>query len=489
MSEPTINFTLKSQNVRFSVPAELIKKNLKLAQKLVEKLKKQTSEAIAAIKADLSINPQEKLLQVQKLIRNVETFQKKLAQTAEKDRDYRSRLVKRADHIGRLQEFTSGGTDNDEDRTLDLHHEGLIEWYRQEIDLLVVDYLLKSNTCKEHNIGIQLMKQLDESSIASLLPLIDIEVYESFNKVFMSITNDHDLEPVSAWFNENKASLKRINSNLAFEIHMCRFLSMIEKNDVYEAIKYCKKNLAVYSERSQYTDAEMGNYETNLKRLTEVGSPLLFYSIPCKSGIEPRSKPTGKTSWFNLLNPCFPQSTYGQFDTLGQAMETERWGELSRCFINDFTKIFNIPKTYPLLVYLSAGLSSLKTKSCYCDDENTVFKQAKEKETFTMHLDSNLSRNLALRGPNQYYKLLNKTNQCPVCSPELFRLSESLPFTQLVTSIFENPYKLPNGNIYHFDKLLNLPDNDELLIRDGKVKDPLTQEVFFIDDFVRVFPA
>lgn len=489
MSEPTINFTLKSQNVRFSIPAELIKKNLKLAQKLIEKLKRQTADAIATIKADTSTSSQDKLVQVRKLIQNVEVFQKKITQAAEKDQDYRLRLVRRAEHISGLQEFTTGRTENEEDEILDLHHDGIIEWYRKETDLLIVDYLLKSNTSKEHNIGSELIKHLDNSSTSLLKPLIDVEVYESFNKVYMSITNDHDLEPVLAWYNENKASLKRINSNLAFEIHMCRFLSMIENNVVYEAIKYCKDYLAVYSERNQYTDGDMANYENNLKRLTEVGAPLLFYSLPPSAGASSQYQTSGNKSWLSLLNTSFPQSTYTQFDTLGQAMETERWGELSRCFIDDFTKIFNIPKTYPLLVHMSAGLSSLKTKSCYCDEENTIFKHPKDRENFPMHLDSNLSRNLALRGPNQYYKLLNKTNQCPVCSPELYRLSESLPFTQLVTSIFENPFKLPNGNIYHFDRLLNPADNDDLLIRNGKVKDPLTQEVFFIDDCVRVFPA
>lgn len=489
MSEPTVDFTLKSQSVRFSIPAELIRKNFKLTQKLIEKLKKQTADAIASIKVDLNIKPENKLLQVRRLIRNVEAFQKRLSQAAERDQDYRSRLKTRVDHIYQLKNYTIIGKDHDAEEVLDLHQDGLIEWYRQETDLLVVDYLIKSNTSKKGNTGIELMKQLDRSNTTPLEPLIDVEVYESFNRVFISITNDHELEHVSAWFNENKVALKRVNSNLEFEIHMCRFLSMMENNEVYAAIAYCKAHLAIYSDRSHYSEADMANYENNLKRLTRIGSPLLFYAIPVSQTDDRRLKGTEKSAWNGLLNTYLPKSSSVLFGNYGLALKSERWGELSRCFINDFTKIYNIPKSYPLLVHLSAGLSSLKTKSCYCDAENTVFEGNKKQRIFPMHLDSNLLRNLALRGPNQYYKLLKKTNQCPVCSPELFRLSENLPFTQLVTSIFENPFKLPNGNIYHFDKLLNPSYNEELLIRSGKIKDPLTQEIFFIDDCVRVFPA
>lgn len=487
MSEPTVNFTLQTQNVRFSVPAELIKKNFKQVQKLIEKLKKQAAEAIATIKNDPNVEPSVKLAMVQKISRQVIAFQKKLSQAEEKDKAFRSRLVKRADHIQRIQEFTTRDKDDDEG-VLDLHNDGLISWYREENNVLIVDYLLKSNTCKDHNMGTELMKQLDAAG-TPLSSLIDVEVYEMFNKVFISINEDHDLEPITAWFNENQTSLKRIHSNLPFEIHLCKFLSMIEKCSVYEAIEYCKCNLATYCDRSRYDDADMANYESNVRRLTEVGSPLLFFAIATSKDTKAALNDGKSQSWFSLLDSSFPESNFVSFGSYSRLMESQRWNELSRCFITDFTKIYNIPQTYPLLVHLSAGLSSLKTKSCYCNDDNTIFKNKGNEDLFIMHLDSNLSRNLALRGPNQYYKLLQKTNECPVCSPELFRLSQNLPYTQLVTSIFENPFKLPNGNIYPFDKLLNPADHNELLIRNGKVKDPLSQETFFIDDCVRVFPA
>ena len=59
--------------------------------------------------------------------------------------------------------------------------------------------------------------------------MIDYDLLENFNKVFVSIINNHDLSLIVGWFNENKNLLNKINSNLEFEINYCKFLTLIEK--------------------------------------------------------------------------------------------------------------------------------------------------------------------------------------------------------------------------------------------------------------------
>lgn len=494
MSEPTINFSIQSQHALFSVPNELIKKNFKLIQKQVEKQKKQITDEITKIKKDPSLTSQQKLAIVRKLIKNFESLQKKLDQAIKRDEDYRNRFRARARHLEKLSAFavskskTKGEDDDsqDEDAVLDLHNENLINWYREMANLLIIDYLIKCNSRRDSNLGIELMNSLKASSFPQIADLIDYDVYENFNQVFLSINEDHDLEPVTAWYNDNRNSLKRINSNLQFEIHYCKYFSMVENGDALEAIAYCKTNLAPYASKSNYSEDDVLNYQRNRKRLTEVGAPLVYVSS-WTSYLKPSSR---STPWLAFFKNEDPASKLNENRSLNISFSQDRWRGLSQCFTEDFTKIYGLSNTHPLLVYLSAGISSLKTKSCYCNHENTIFKSSNTQEA-SLNLDSNSWRDLSLRGPNQYYKLLHKINQCPVCSPELFRLSQNLPFAQLITSIFENPFKLPNGNIYPFDKLLNSPEKsqNESLVRKGKVQDPLTQETFFIDDCVRVFPA
>lgn len=494
MTEPTINFSVQIQHAQFSVPTELLKKNFKLIQKLVEKQKKQVTEEIARIKSDPTLEKTQKLETIRKLIKNFESLQRKIELAIKKDEDLRSRFRARSEYLGRLEKFTLSAPHDDpdeaislgNDQVLDLHNENLIHWYREVTNLLIIDYLIKSNNHRDSNLGIKLMKSLQASSFPQLSDLIDYDVYKNFNEVYLSINDDHDLEPITAWYNENRNSLKRINSNLQFEIHYCKYLSMVEKGDVLDAIAYCKAYLAPYASKSMYDPGDLINYHDNRKRLTEVGAPLV-----CVSFLQLPSRSTYlKGSWTSLFSADSKLADPPSYQNFNKVFSEDRWRGLSQCFTEDFTKIYGLSKTYPLLVYLSAGISSLKTRSCYCNRQNTIFESQSGGEP-TLNLDSNSWRDLSLRGPNQYYKLLHKINQCPVCSPELFSLSQNLPYAQLITSIFDNPFKLPNGNIYAFDKLLNPPDkvHGEILARNGKVQDPLTQEIFFIDDCVRVFPA
>ena len=106
----------------------------------------------------------------------------------------------------------NNSTTTDDDKLLDFHNPNLINWYRDQTNLLIVDYLIKSNTRTRFedngednpgNIGLLLLKNLTKTN-PKLLKLIDYDLLENFNKVFVSIINNHDLSLIVGWFNENK---------------------------------------------------------------------------------------------------------------------------------------------------------------------------------------------------------------------------------------------------------------------------------------------
>lgn len=555
MTEPTLNFHIQTHQNQFKIPHELIKKNFKLVQKLIEKQRKQLLDDINKIKKCKTTSPSFKLELIQKLIRNFESFMKKLQNFITKDEEFRSRLLARLENLAELQQYVITNNDNqdgqnheeggdnnnnttttDDDKLLDFHNPNLINWYRDQTNLLIVDYLIKSNTRTKfndmgedeepENIGLLLLKNLSKTN-PKLLKLIDYDLLENFNKVFVSIINNHDLSLIVAWFNENKNLLNKINSNLEFEINYCKFLTLIEKGDINEAINYSRENLSAYGNKENYqqTQASNGNnsttngdtsnvnHLTNLERLKGLGGLLVFRSMESNNHNDLNNS---NSNDIPLSSKLMLNST--PFKDYQKLLSNERWESLAQCFIENFTKLYGISKNFPIYIYLSAGLSSLKTKSCYHNVENTIFKHFVGKDTDDDGdeklvdeevIDRNLSFVLAeattsnsgklllndpkYRGPNHYYKLLNKINNCPICSPELFKLSQNLPYAQLITSIFNNPFKLPNGNIYPFDKLLAPTDKylseKNTLLRANKVKDPLTREIFTIDSCVRVFPA
>lgn len=525
MGEPTVNFHVQVRLPQFKIPTELIKKNFKSIQKLIEKQKKQVTDEITKINKNQALPTAVKLQLVRKLIAGFEQFQKKLTDAIQKDEEYRERLIARKEHLLRLNDFvkkeeqqeienddegehqesTVEGSANNLVSTdtekgansaalpgeLDLSNYSLINWYREEMNLLLVDYLIRSNIGeraskeKGDNLGITLLESLSAKS-PGISKLIDFDVYEEFNKVYTLIIISHDLNDVINWFNENKLLLKKINSNLEFEIKYCRLLSLIEKNQVSEAIRYSQENLSMYGNKENYNDFDMAKHPTNLNKLKSIGGLLLYLSI----------NESSNTFSSNLV---INSNGYKEHEKL---LSHGRWDSLAQCFLDDFNTLYGILKNYPLFVYLSAGLSSLKTKSCYCNEKNTVWKSSadhKDEDTAQSNNTKNLPTSKRLRGPNQYYSILSKVNNCPVCSPELFALSKNLPYAQLITKIFNNPRKLPNGNIYPFDMLLHpelqpgiLPETLESrkqLLDVDKIKDPLTNEIFNCKDCVRVYPA
>lgn len=499
MSEPTLNFHVQTQLTNLKVPTELIRKNFKSIQKLIEKQKRQVTNEISNIKKNPNLPATIKLEMIRKLIKGFESFEKKLEAAVKKDKEYRSRLDARLENLQELTKYTITretkpevkDDDNehaiidddepttkemkqDDDKVLDLHNTNLINWYRDQTNLLIIDYLIKSNVSSERSVGLKLLKSLSASS-PKYMKLIDYDLFDTFNKVFVSILERHDLSLVIAWFEDNRSSLKKIASNLEFEINYCRFLSLIEEGRTDEAINFSREKLSPGGNRNNYQDNEVGNYDKNLTTLKEIGGLLVYLAInetPSVSDLD-----SGSFSTSLVKN----SKRFHEYEKL---LSDDRWVNLSECFIENFTKLYGISKNYPLFIYLSAGLSSLKTKSCYCNRENTIFVDDKRPVD-----EIQSSNNRKLRGPNYYYRLLKKINNCPVCSPELFKLSRNLPYAQLITNIFNNPYKLPNGNIYPMDKLTTSDDLRNLTSSICKIKDPLTSEIFSVSDCVRVYPA
>lgn len=423
-----------------------------------------------------AITAEQKLAIVRKLVRQFEQTQRKLKILMDRDCDYRNRLAARVARLSQLKEFTIKAKNSEEDdMELDFHSEDFINWLRDEANVLIIDYLLKSNMSRGSNVGAIVAEKISNIAKSPIKALLDCDVYESYNRVFLSIVENHDLEQITAWYNDNRNALKKIGLNLQFEIHYCRFLYLLNQNSLFEAIAYSKQNLAPYAQKLSYSPEEEINYESNLERLSEVGAPLTF-----SASMFPPKHSSNSLGALLLSQADVPHASKPLSGSRKQA--EQRWSRLAECFTKDYTRTFGISQTYPLLIYLSAGLSCLKTKLCYCNSANTIFTSESDSETTTSKMGRS-SKDLLFRGPNFYYDKLKKTNQCPVCSPELYAMSRTLPYGLLITSIFNDPMMLPNGNIYLFAKL---PKTGELL---DFTRDPLTEETFPLEDCVRVFPA
>ena len=494
MTESTLNFHIQTSIYLFKIPTELIRKNFKTTQRLIEKQKRSTEDEIKKVMKSTTISAKEKLDRVRTIRKSFEDFQNRLRLLVDKDEMYSRRILARLKQLTELAQYAivdrqtppdSDGlskqdemptkTDND-DKRLNLHDIGLMNWYRDQTNILVIEYLIKCNTRSGTNLGLKFLGNISQLN-PNFMELIDYDLYDNMNKILLSIIQGHDLSLVISWVNNNKAFLKKINSNLEFEVNYCKLLSLIDEGDMNEAINFSQRNLSHYGNFNNYNREGLINHGKNLAKLKEIGGLLVYVAV--NNSISENSY-SGNIARRSL-----------QFYRYQTLLSRERWESVAKCFVDDFTSLYSIPEDHPLFIYMSAGLSSLKTKSCYYNTENTIFRSSEDRKNDNLIVKN--SKNKKYRSPNYYYLLLNKINHCPVCSPELFKLSKSLPYAQLITSIFNNPFKFPNGNIYAFDKLISpsgkfLSERNTLL-REGKVKDPLTKEVFSIANCTRVYPA
>lgn len=125
-----------------------------------------------------------------------------------------------------------------------------------------------------------------------------------------------------------------------------------------------------------------------------------------------------------------------------------RWDHLSTLFVNTHHALYSLPVRPLLHIALSAGLSSLKTPSCH----SSVTSSSSNANSST-------------------------TTVCPICSTELNDLALNVPYAHHTKSHVENdPVVLPNGRIYGRDRLMAM--SAKVGMPDGKVKDPITGQMF-----------
>jgi macrophage erythroblast attacher len=133
------------------------------------------------------------------------------------------------------------------------------------------------------------------------------------------------------------------------------------------------------------------------------------------------------------------------------------WQKLANSFVLAHHKLYNIPAAPLLHIALSAGLSALKTPSCYSN---------------------------VVRPPMNFFSEIS-TPLCPICSPELNGLARDVPYAQHVRNIVDDPVALPNGRVYSQANLELWGKKQG--VSPGKVRDPLTMEEWDVGDLRKVF--
>ncbi|CAI2037430.1 hypothetical protein SEUBUCD646_0I00810 [Saccharomyces eubayanus] len=509
-NEPDVDFHLKLNQQLFHIPYELLSKCVKHTQATIYKETKFLHEHISTLNEIFEHNDVEHdrlaLAKINELIRKIDHMEKFLNIQAKSHCEILNRIKKRLEFFHELKDIKSRNNEIPLNENNPDMRNKLIRWYQSYTNILIGDYLTRNNPIKynsetnEHwNSGVVFLKQ------TQLEDLIDYDVLLEANKISTSLLNDHDLLPLISWVNENKKTLTKTSSMLEFQARLQEYIELLKAGNYIDAIICFQKYLLPFIE-SNFTDLKLASgllifikYCNKQKPNSSSGSRLDTEDIKSKN------LPMNKDQIFqHFFHKCLPRDTSdpetnttdydksslisshnGDFERYLKLLDDERWSVLNNLFLKDFYSMYGISQNDPLLIYLSLGISSLKTRDCLnpSDDE-----ERNEGTEITATPENDL-------GHLQIFTLHSlKRKNCPVCSETFKPVTKSLPFAHHIQSqLFENPILLPNGNVYDSKKLTKLAKalkkQNLISLSPGQIMDPVDMKVFCESDSIKMYPT
>lgn len=295
-------------------------------------------------------------------------------------------------------------------------------WRKVRLDRMLVEYFLRQGF---YDTAIQLAKS------EGLEDLTNIEVFLTAREVEQSLQAG-DITKCLAWCHDNKSKLRKMKSNLEFNVRLQEFIELVKAGDRLEAVRHAKKHLA--SEEQCHLD------------IVQQGMGLLAFPLD------------------TLIQPY------------KDLLDSNRWQQLIEQFRSENYRLHQLSSQSMFTVSLQSGLACLKTPHCY------------KQTSFVLSGLPGIMQELRPRaGPD-------RNPECPVCHPALNSLAASLPYahcsqSRLVCSITgralnENnqPMMLPNGYVYGEQALATQAKQNE-----GQVICPRTKEIYSFTDAEKVY--
>ncbi|KAI8813673.1 CTLH/CRA C-terminal to lish motif domain-containing protein [Cladochytrium replicatum] len=243
-------------------------------------------------------------------------------------------------------------------------------WSQTRLDRILVDYLLR----EKYGESAKLL-----SAESGIQELVDIDLFATAQNIEATLRNRSCTECLQ-WCNDNKSNLRKIKSTLEFNLRLQEYIEHVRAGRLSEAIIYARKYLTPWS-------------ETHLREIQQAMGLLAF------------TPSTRCSSYRDLFSP-------------------QRWDAIISEFQRDHRTIHAVPRSALLRLSLQAGLSALRTPSCYDPEQTNVNCPVCSRNTLG---------ELALGLPNAHH-----VNSCIVC-----RITG-----EMMDEDGNAPMVLPNGQVY-----------------------------------------
>lgn len=241
------------------------------------------------------------------------------------------------------------------------------EWKQTRLDRMIVEHFLRLGYYEAAE-RLAVRKGIKE--------LTNLEIFQTTREVEEDL-RQHNTAKCIAWCNDNKSKLRKISSNIEFQLRVQEFVELIRTDDRLGAVKHARKYFPAF-ENDQLK--EIRQCMALLAFQINTGNAHHIYAICIKKCI----------TLFSFFVVTIDVEPYKSL------FDIARWDDLVINFRMENYRLFQLSSQSVLSVVVQAGLSALKTPQCYSTN--------------------------------------NKNENCPVCQPNLNRIAENLPFSHCAQS-------------------------------------------------------
>ena len=217
--DPDAHLVLEQPLLR--LPHELLRKNLKNAQRQIEIANKGITSSLSSD----AKKPDDALASLDATLARAQNLKRKLEALHNEEKQLHRQQKARVEHLQALHEIPS---------LADVKYDS---WAHQRLDRLLVDYLLRQGY-------VDSARQLAAERHAE--DLTDVPVFEECGRIEHSLRQGR-LQEALSWCTENKQALKKTESKLELELRLQQFIEMVREGQMgklMEAIAHARKHLA-----------------------------------------------------------------------------------------------------------------------------------------------------------------------------------------------------------------------------------------------------
>lgn len=293
------------------VPYEILNKKFRIAQKTLDReynhFQNATSELEKGLDSGGSAGELTRLLSG--VVEKLQVLKRKSEESITEELSAGYVCKRRLDHIKNFMPLPSPN--------LELQLAATNQWKQTRLDRMIIEHFLR----------LGYYESAEQLAVRSgIRDLTNLDIFQVSREVESELAQ-HKTGKFTAWCNENKTKLRKINSTIEFQLRVQEFVELIREDRRMDAVKHAQRYFGDFPEQ-----------------LTEIRQFMAMLAFPTKTQLEP---------YKSLFDPS-------------------RWQELILNFRNENYRLFQLAAQSVLAVTVQAGLSALKTPQCYSVNSRNV---------------------------------------------------------------------------------------------------------------------